>query len=238
MKPPYLLKLTFLFLIGMSFHSINSKAQETRNVNVSNFSAVQVSTGIQLYLNAGNTESAKIVADDGVIGEVEVTSADNKLTVKFRENHSLTNKWKNKNAKVYVSYKSLNDVAASSGSAVISENTLKSDHLNLKASSGADIKLTVACKDLQIQASSGAGITLKGTAANSEIKSSSGSDVRAAELSTDYANIKASSGGSVKLRVNKGLETASSSGGSIRYSGNASLKDSSSSRTGDVKKVD
>jgi len=237
MKPPYLIKFLFLFLIGMSFHSIHSSAQETKNISVANFSAVQVSTGIEVILIPGTKEGAKVVADEGVIDEVEVTSVDSKLNIRFRENTSLTNRWKNKNAKVYVTYKSLNGVAASSGSSIESDKTLKTDHLNAKVSSGASLKLAVQCAELQVQISSGASADLTGTATNADVKSSSGSSVHAEGLHTDYAKIVSSSGADVRLTVNKGLETTASSGSSIRYKGNASLKNNSSKRA-DVRKID
>ena len=39
---------------------------ETQNRNVKGFNAINVSTGIDLYLTMGNEESVKIVADDDI----------------------------------------------------------------------------------------------------------------------------------------------------------------------------
>ncbi len=238
MKTNYLIKLIFLFLIGMSFNSFILRAQETKKVAVSNFSGVSVSTGIDLYLTQGSTESAKIEAADGVIDQVEVMVKDNNLVVKFRESNGLTNMWKNRNAKVYVTYKKLNSISATSGSSAVTENILKTDKLSAKVTSGADLKLNVVCNDLDVQATSGADANLSGKAANIDFKATSGADIKAYELVTDYGRVTATSGADIKLTVNKGLETTSTSGGSIRYKGGASLNNHSSSRTGNVRRAD
>lgn len=238
MKTNYLIKLIFLFLIGMSFNSLVLRAQETRKVTVSNFSGVSVSTGIELYLTQGTTEAAKVVALEGVVNEVQVEVKDNNLIVKFRESNGLTGMWKNRKAKVYVTYKSLNSISATSGSSAVTENVLKTDKLSAKATSGAELKLNVICKDLEVHATSGADAELTGKATNIDFKATSGADIKAYELVTDYGRVGVTSGADVKLTVNKGLETTSTSGGSIRYKGSASLNNHSSSRTGDVKRVD
>ena len=98
--------------------------------------------------------------------------------------------------------------------------------------------LNLNCKELQLQTSSGADAKLKGTATNIELKSSSGSDIKAFDLTADYARVTVSSGADINVTVNKGLETTSSSGGSIRYKGNASLNNHSSSRSSSVKRAD
>ena len=238
MKTPYLIKLTFLFLIGMSFNSLILKAQESKNIAVSNFSGVSVSTGIDVYLRQGNTEGAKIVANDDIIDQVEIEKQNNNLVVRFKENKFFNGGWKNRNAKVYITYKNLNSVTASSGSSIVTETILKTDRLDAKVSSGADMDLNLNCKELQLQTSSGADAKLKGTATNIELKSSSGSDIKAFDLTADYARVTVSSGADINVTVNKGLETTSSSGGSIRYKGNASLNNHSSSRSSSVKRAD
>lgn len=238
MKTNYLIKLIFLFLIGMSFNSLVLRAQETKKVTVSNFSGVSVSTGIDLYLTQGAAESAKIEASEGVINQVQVEVKDNNLVVKFRESNGLTNMWKNRNAKIYVTYKKLNSITATSGSSAVTENILKTDKLSARATSGADLRLNVVCNDLEVQTTSGADAELSGKATNIDFKATSGADIKAYELVTDYGRVSVTSGADVKLTVNKGLETTSTSGGSIRYKGSASLNNHSSSRTGDVKRVD
>ncbi|MBB5638677.1 hypothetical protein HDF26_004895 [Pedobacter cryoconitis] len=236
MKSNFLLKPTLLLLITATFSTLTLKAQETKNITLNNVSGVSVHAGIDLFITQGNSESAKIIANSDVINEVVVENSAGNVNVTWKNNQG-TNNWKNKSAKVYITYKKLNSIAASSGSSLKTENTLKTDALDVKVSSGANLTASIACKDVQVKTSSGANATLSGTATNLDVKSSSGANLKAFDLTTDYANATASSGADIKINVAKGLETTSSSGGSIRYKGGASLKNNSS-RSGSVNKAD
>lgn len=236
MKSNFLLKPTLLLLITASFSAFTLKAQDTKNIALSNVSGVSVHAGIELFITQGNTESAKIVANSDLINEVVVENNGGNVKVTWKENNG-SNRWKNKSAKVYLTYKKLNSIGASSGSSLKAENTLKTDALDVSVSSGASLSASISCKDLKLKSSSGATVNLTGTAANLELKASSGSNVKAEGLKTDYANITASSGADITISVAKALETTSSSGGSIRYKGGASLKNNSS-RSGSVNRID
>lgn len=235
MKSSFLVKPTLLFLIAATFSTLSLKAQETKNISLSSFSAVTVHAGIELFITQGNSESAKIVAKKDLLDEVLIENNGGTVKVSWKDNHN-SSMWKNKSAKVYITYKKLNSISASSGSSLKTENTLKTDKLDAKASSGASISAKIVSNELQLKASSGASVDIEGTATNMDVKASSGATVKATELATDYANATASSGADIKVNVAKGLETTSSSGGSIRYRGNASLKNNSS-RSGNVSKI-
>jgi hypothetical protein len=236
MKSNFLRKPTLLLLITASFSSFALKAQETKNIALSNISGISVHAGINLFITQGNSESARIVASNEYINEVVVENTGGNVKVSWKDNKG-SSIWKNKSAKVYITYKKLNSIAASSGSSLKTENTLKTDALDVKVSSGADLTASIACKDLQVKVSSGANATLNGTTTNMDVKSSSGATLKAFDLTSDYANATASSGGNIKINVSKGLETTSSSGGNIHYKGAASLKNNSS-RSGNVSKAD
>lgn len=237
MKSNFLLKPTLLLLITASFSSLTLKAQETKNISLSNVSGISVHAGIDLFITQGNSESAKIVASSDFINEVVVENMGGNVSVSWKKNNFGSTARNNKSAKVYITYKKLNNISASSGSSLKTENTLKTDALEVKVSSGANLKASIACKDLQVKTSSGANADLNGTTTNMEVKSSSGATLNAFDLTSDYANVTASSGADIKINVAKGLETTSGSGGNIRYKGAASLKNNSS-RSGSVSKAD
>lgn len=236
MKSFYLIKPAILILFVLILANLPLQAQQTKNVAVSNFSEVSVSAGISLLLTQGSTESAKIVAEEGVIDEVELVKNGSRLSVKWKENFGF--KWKNRNATVYITYKKLNALKASSGSSLKTQNQLSTDKLDVDVSSGASVNAQISCADLNLETSSGSSAKLTGKATNLMLHSSSGSTVNTKELATEYAKIESSSGADVAVNVTKALETTSSSGSSIRYKGNAALKNNSSSRSSSVSRID
>lgn len=237
MKLFYMIRTTALML-GITCLSASALlAQQTKIIKINDFSAVAVSAGIQLFLTQGNTEQARVVADEEVINEVLVEKSGKGIQVHWRDNGNFFRRNNQKrDAKVYISYKYLSSIAASSGSSLETENPLKTDQLEATVSSGASLKIHVLAKNLQVSSSSGATATITGTVANTDVQGSSGSSINAYELSTDYAKATASSGADIRLNVNKGLDATSSSGGSIRYKGSADLKNTSS-RSGSVRRV-
>ena len=237
MKPLSSIKLAMLSLVILIAGTLSLKAQKTKNVAVSNFNQVAVSAGIELHLTQGNAESAKIIAQDDVIDEVVVERSGNRVKVGWKENWGFNNKRRNKSAKVYITYKTLNNISASSGSSLKTDNMLKADRLEASVSSGASINAQITCDELILGTSSGASAAFAGTATNMKIESSSGSSINASGLMTQYAKVDSSSGSDITINVNKALETHTSSGSSIRYKGNAAVKNNSKERSSSVSRI-
>ena len=237
MKSVYSIRTTVLCFIALAIYASPLAAQETRNVSVSNFSGVSVGAGIDLHIAQGNSESAKIVAESDVMDQVKIEKNGNDLKIGWKDSWNMNKMFKNKSAKVYVTYKNLNSITASSGSSLKTDNTLKTDHLAAAVSSGANMDANIVCNELQLSTSSGAVASLSGTATNMEVNSSSGSNVNAVNLATQYARASTSSGADVKINVAKALEAHASSGGNIGYKGAADVKDTSSRRSSGVSRI-
>lgn len=226
---------TFLFLIVCSSHVF---AQSAKNVPVSNFNAITVSSGIDLYLKQGSSETLKFVGDQELIDQVMVEKDGTGIRIRYKDHSSWSNVFNNKSLKVYVTYKNLTSVSASGGSDVYTENALKAGKLNLHASGGSDLKMDVSCTDVDIQASGGSDVYLKGKAVNMALHTSGGSDVNALDFNVDNARVEASGGSDANIYVNKALEANASGGSDVHYKGNASYRKTSLSKSGSVTRID
>ncbi|WP_219224429.1 head GIN domain-containing protein [Pedobacter antarcticus] len=229
-------KLCLLFTL-VTFGTFIVKAQSTKNVSLNSFNSVGVSAGIQLIITQSNTESARIEANSDNIDEVVLENSGGKLNVKWKKTDGFFSQHKNREAKVYLNYKNLNSVSASSGSLLKSTNALKADRLSVDVSSGANLNLQLTCNNLEVNTSSGSNAKLSGSAKNIIVDSSSGSTVSALDTNTEYAKTEASSGANIKISVSKGIEASASSGGNISYKGDAALNKKGSSRSGSVSKI-
>lgn len=213
-------------------------AQVTKNMAVNNFNKVSVSSGIDLYLTQGNTEGAKVIGDKELVDRLILVKEGNQLNIKYKENNGFSNLFRGgKSIKVYLNFKTLNELSASGGSDVYAQNTIKTDRLALSTSGGSDVELNIVCKDISISSSGGSDLDIKGSATNMNLDISGGSDVDAEHFSVDYAKVNASGGSDAEIHVNKALEAGASGGSDIRFSGNAAYKKTSSSRSGSVKKI-
>ena len=91
--------------------------------------------------------------------------------------------------KVMVHLKTIESINSSSGSYVYSTNTLKIPSLDLKSSSGSEMKLSVDTKKISGRSSSGAVMKLEGHTKDFVGKSSSGSQINASKLIADFCDI-------------------------------------------------
>lgn len=228
---------TMLLLIMIAFTGVGTvlASNETQNRNVKDFNAIKVSTGIDLYLSMGNEESVKIVADDEIIDDIKTEVKDGTLHIYMKQRNNWFNWNINKTRKAYVSVKELVALNASSGSDVETENTLEGDELEVKASSGSDVKLSLNVKKFSIDTSSGSDAKLSGKVKYLTAEASSGSDINASDLESVFCQAKASSGSDISLTVTEEIQARASSGGDIVYYGNPKSKDVNESSGGDVR---
>lgn len=229
--------LCLLLITGMT-SSVMAQVQETREVSIKDFSEIHVTTGIELIITQGATESARIVADQSLIDAVVVEQSGTSINVKWGLIKSTKKRWLNRTAKVFINFKDLNLIEATEGSLVKTENVLKSNILSISVASGANVSAAIECPELQMKTNSGASASLKGSVGKMKLESSSGSRVNTLEMMTSYANVTANSGADVKVTVSKELEATANSGGNIRYKGDPVVENSAGSKSGNVKRLD
>ncbi len=219
------------------FISLNAAAQNTRTISSKNFTSIAVSSGIDLFLTQGNTESVVIKGREEVINDVVVEQEGNNLTIKYKEGINWGRLFRGAEIRAYVTVKKLNGITASGGSDVETKSTINTDKMSIKSSGGADLDLNIVCKDISISSSGGSDITLKGIAENMILTTSGGSDVDAFDFKVNYAQVTTSGGSDANVYVNKGLTANATGGSDIHYKGNAALKKVSNSKSADITHV-
>jgi len=230
----------FLLLNGLvSFAQdvvVNDANAEKRTLAAS-FNAIQVSDGIELLITQGNTESVAVSASEQRFLERLRTEVDNGTLKIYYDNKTMIwNGNEKRKLRAYVSFKNIESLKASSGSDVKAKSTLKLDALNMHFSSGAQFNGEVDIRNLEVTQNSGSEINTTGKTDNLKTDLSSGAIFKGYDLSVNYCDAKASSGGEVRITVNKELAAKASSGGSIRYKGEGVVKDINVSSGGSVKK--
>lgn len=229
--------LTIIFFAFFTLLYFNLFAQSSRNIAISGFTGVGVSSGINLYLIQGNTESVVIKGDEDAIKDVVVEKKQESINIKYKDGINWSRLFKGKEINVYVTFKNLYAIAASGGSDVFNEGTLKTDKLSLATSGGSDVELTLVCKNITIASSGGSDVKLKGSAENMVLSASGGSDVDAFDFKVNYAQVNTSGGSDANIYVQKALTASASGGSDITYKGNAAVKKTSNSKSSDITHV-
>jgi hypothetical protein len=215
--------------IRKTVHGDNNVVTKERKAE--SFSGIKVSTGIDVYLKQGNNESISVEADENLHEYILTEVRDGILHV-----YTDVNIREAERKRVYVTMKEVNSVRTSSAGDVIGESPIKSDKLDLSASSAGNIKLEVNAKEIEAEISSSGDITLSGDADILEADLSSAGDLNAYDLTVREADVSVSSAGNADINVSEKITARASSAGDINYQGNPRYVDAHSSSAGGVHK--
>lgn len=219
-------------LIVVVFSFLSAFAQQTEVREVGSFSGVKAAEGIDVFLTKGDKEVVKV--------EVTGTEPSNILTEisgSYLKIHRRDGRYRNVEAKVYVTYVNLDKLSASSAGSIFSEGSIEANSLEISASSAGSVEVAINAGSVEVSSSSAGHVELKGKARSISAEASSAGQIDAYDLEARKVETQASSGASVKVNVTETLQAHASSGGSIRYRGNPDRSNTTSSSGGSVKKA-
>lgn len=199
-----------------------SLAQTTREVRpVPTFHALEVSSGIELHLVAGDTQRVEVSADTPENqARIQTTVEGGVLKVKYDILKSQP--WRRDHRgrlQAYVTAAQLTGLQASSGSELRVEGPYPTADLQLGVSSGAQLRGEFSATSIAARLSSGAEAVVSGSTQRLEVHTSSGASFTGRNLVATECQASASSGASVAVAVQKTLSAEASSGGSVSYAG-------------------
>jgi len=209
--------------------------------SVSEFSGIQVSTGVIVNFSQESPTNVKVIADADKLQYIVTKVEDGVLKV-YVDNKGKKN-LKFKNISVNVSSPQMNNIKTSSGSifnsitkinernltvdvssgSVVNGAFIVSDNADVSVSSGAVINSDISSKNITIKGSSGGAVNLGGKANMGIIEVSSGAVCNADELKFTSLTVESSSGAVVSGNVTDMLKAKASSGGIIKYKGNPKI---------------
>lgn len=232
-----LLSTLFCFsLFAQETNTVNDPSATARTLSGS-FSSISISDGISVWLSQGNEESIAVsYADEKYADRFKTEVVDGVLKIYYDNAGMKYGTNKQKQLKAYVSFKTIEKLTGSGGANVKITGKPKFQKLELKFTSGSKLEGFVDAEEIDAEQNSGSSVKMTGAAAKFNVEVSSGAIFNGYDFSTVYCNAKASSGGEVKVSVDKELSATASSGGGIRYTGNGVIKDISVNSGGVVKK--
>ena len=185
---------------------------ETRAYELESFNAIEVSSGIEVDISAGRSQSISVEQRDGKFEDIKLEVEDGVLRIK----RVRTMSWGGRKVpfSVTINVPSLTSLSASSGSEIDADG-IDADQFRIKTSSGAEIQAAGRCGTLEISASSGA-------------------DINARDLQCEGVDGRVSSGADIDAYATSRVDASASSGGSMRVFGGATNVDINKSTGGSV----
>jgi hypothetical protein len=185
----------------------------TEKRNVTTFDKVTVSQGLECEVIFSDNLEVTIEADDNLIKGIHTTVQNGTLDISSEYDNYINVASK----KIIVRMPKIVSLESTSGSTLKSGNTLNSDDITLKSSSGSTLEVNVEADKVTLETSSGSDQKVTGKALKAFTASSSGSHLDANGLLANEVFAQSSSGSSTLVNAAVLLDGKASSGSSISY---------------------
>ena len=214
--------------IGEGDELVNgSGAIHKKRLAVASFSELLAMDGLEFTLVSGE-EFVEVEAEENLLDYFETSVEDYQLRIKIKEGYTLRPST-DKKISVTVGYNNLHNIRANAASSVFSQDTLFSESLSLRATSGGRINIPSVTKNLDLQVNSAGEIILAGSTSFIKGSANSGGAIKAYDVTSITGEVHSNSGGQVRIFVKDYLKASANSGGSIRYKGDPEVEQRSNS---------
>ena len=202
--------------------------EETRDI--SGFTGVHVSSGIDVYLSQGDEFEVVVEADEN-LQDVIVTEVNGNMLVVKTDHVSIRSA---KSKIVHVTLPELSELKISSAGDCVGQNPFSCGDLRLSISSAGDLSLEVDADRIDLDISSSGDARLAGSADEFNVRLSSAGDLNAFDLVAAKVDVDVSSAGDARVHATEEISMNASSAGNIYYRGDARVVHSRSSSAGDI----
>lgn len=222
-----------ILLATLSSLSCAFAQADTETRDVSGFTGIDVSGGINVDIRMGNEFLVEVDSDEDVDDIITEVRGD---TLHLRVDRDWNDRGWNWNIdyNAVIVMPALTEVEASGGSDVRVIGTVTGDEFELSASGGSDVEIDLAVGELDVSLSGGTDVELSGTANRATIRTSGGSDLDARELQVKNADLRASGGSDLVVTVLETLDARASGAADITYYGDPDVLDSDESGGSDI----
>lgn len=234
--------LSFVFLTSLLVSIFGQDVINDANAqkrNVPGFHGIDVATGITLYLTESSTEAVAVSASEAQYRDKIVTEVVNGILKIHYETKtgSINRQNQSKNLKAYVSYKSLDYLAITTGAEVKLKGVLKANSLEVKSNTGGLMNGEVNIGTLKVDQNTGSKITLTGKVDKLEVDGDTGSKFQGEGLTTASCEVTVSTGAGVYISVEKEMNIKANTGGFVKYKGEAGIREIKTNTGGHVSRI-
>ncbi len=208
-----------------------ASAQEKRKI--SNFDKLIVKGSFDVRLVSGKDELIIRSNDAELLKHIKTEVTNNTLTIYMEKGYRMP---KNKDIDIDVPFKNLSDISLSGSGSIVSNETIKSQNLNITLIGSGDVEIKANTNDLKAELSGSGDIKLIGSAVNFYASISGSGDVEAFGLIADNTEVKISGSGDAEVYAKESLKARVSGSGDISFKGNPKREDSKVSGSGSIKK--
>jgi len=196
-----------------------SKTIISENRDVSSYNAINFATFGKVNIIQGDKESLNISGPDNLVPEITTTVSNGTLTIKTKENITVTSLLAENMLTFTIVVKDLSSLVIS-GAGDVQVDMLSAPSLDLTMSGAGKVRVNQLTTDtLKVNISGAGGLEISGSATQATIDIPGAGGISAQDLKVQTANITISGLGSATLWVTDQLTGSISGAGSVSYYG-------------------
>lgn len=223
MKFLFILLLSICCSASFSQTIINDANAEVRNVTT--FSGIKVSGGIDVYLSQSDDYSLAVSASDPKFRDDIKTEIINGVLIIHYDNSYFGKNYGDKRLRVYLSFKTLQSIEGSGACDFYISGNWRDGSVLMKLSGACDVKGTVQINNLVFDLSGASTVKINGTVQNLKLTASGASDIKSYDLQVQNCIAKLSGASDVRVTVNNSIEASASGASTLYYKGNPDKRD-------------
>lgn len=200
-------KIVFGFLVVLS-----QVAYSQTSKNFGDFSSVKAYDRINVKLVKSSENKVEISGDDS---DVEIVNKNGELKIRMIP----TKIMQGDKVSVTVFYENLNEIQASQGSKITSEDAVENGILNITSNEGSILNLKIEADILNAKTNSGGIINISGIAKKQDVLVNSGANFNGRNLKSEVTSVTTNAGGNADVYASKTVTATNRAGGNINVYG-------------------
>lgn len=200
-------KIVFGFFVVLS-----QVAYSQTSKNFGDFSSVKTYDRINVTLVKSSENKVEISGDDS---DVEIVNKNGELKIRMIP----TKIMQGDKVSVTVFYENLNEIQASQGSKITSEDAVENGILNITSNEGSILNLKIEADILNAKTNSGGIINISGTAKTQDVLVNSGANFNGRNLKSEVTSVTTNAGGNADVYASKTVTATNRAGGNINVYG-------------------
>jgi hypothetical protein len=217
-------------MTGWDNHITGNGNVVEKSRDISGFTGIHVSSGIDVYLSEGNEFEVRVEADENLHDVIETEIKGEILDV--GTDHVNIRKAKAK--RVHVTLPELETLKISSAGDCEGQTKFHCEDLRIGISSAGDLTIEVEAEEINLDISSSGDARISGSTGKFDVSLSSAGDLHAFDLVAEKVDVSVSSAGDARVHANEEISMRASSAGSIYFKGGAEVVHQSKSSAGDI----
>lgn len=200
-------KIVFGFFVVLS-----QVAYSQTSKNFGDFSSVKTYDRINVTLVKSSENKVEISGDDS---DVEIVNKNGELKIRMIP----TKIMQGDKVSVTVFYENLNEIQASQGSKITSEDAVENGILNITSNEGSILNLKIEADILNAKTNSGGIINISGIAKTQDVLVNSGANFNGRNLKSEVTSVTTNAGGNADVYASKTVTATNRAGGNINVYG-------------------